>query len=1056
MSLTEFSVKNPVLINIIMVIVFVAGFYTTATIPKEEMPNVDFGMFVITVAYPGVSPTDIETEIIEPVEEELEDLDDVRFMESTAKEGIATITIEMDDFADVDKAEDEIHREVNKIKNLPEGASDIEVKRINMKEMNSICSIVFSGPYTENGLREISEDLSDEITNIDNVSKVEIVGTREREIRIQVDVDKLDQYNLTYNQIQNAIDYRNKNMPGGEIMYKNEEFLLRSMAEFESVKEIGETILKSDSYGNKFKIKDVAAVKDTLEDSETIAKLNSEASVTLLVYKMEEGNIIKVMDEVREAMEDFQNQLPDLELEIRNDGSVEVNESMNTLSTNAILGIILVFIVLWMFIGWKNALFAAWGLPFSILLTFIFMQFFNVTINNLSLFALILVLGMIVDDAIIVIENVQRYIENGLNVKEATIKGTKEIMWPVISAVATTISAFTPLLMMKGKMGVFLKLFPIVVILALAASLLECLVVLPSHIAEMGGTKKTKKNKGANRLTNYLVSKYKKGIVWALKHRKTVIALLIVGMLISIGLVASGAIKMEFFPKQTSNTIVLNLKMPTGTSLEKSNEIVTKIETHILNMNKNDDIEAVVTNVGQLQENHRIQTQTNYAEIRIDVVEADKMKYNHKIIKENINKYLRRLTEIESYVFKTGGHGGPPTGEDIELRIEGKDFQVFEEINTQIINLLEKMRGVTEIESSLSDGKKEIRIYPDWERLKIYGINENAINSMIRTASYGQEIGIFRGSSQEAIDIKLEADTEFSSSLNDIQNLKVSSQNGQLIALSEIANFVISDGYAIIEHYDSERNFTITASVSNYEKDGKTYNPTPNEINASLQGTKGKQGVIEKIISDYPGYEIEFGGQTEQQEETYGSLYFAFGIAMLLVYAILGTQFQSYVQPLIVMLTIPFAMIGVIFGLFITNLPLSLMTMISFVALCGIVVNDSLVLVDFVNKARAKGHDRWNSLIEAGSIRLRPIIMTTVTTIAGFMPMIISSASATKDFKPMAVAIAFGLAFATILTLFVIPVIYSIIDSIFGKLGVTRFSTHISLEKALKNSGLIK
>ena len=1050
MSLAKFSVSNPVLINILMVIVFIWGSYTVVNIPKEEMPNIDFGRFNISVTYPGVSPEDIEREIIEKIESELSDLDDVETMESTASEGRAMVSIEMNEKADLDETEDIINRELNKITDLPEDASDITVQRINMKEMNSMCSIVFSGDYSENGLRKIAEDLEEQVLQIENVSKVEIAGTREREIVVDVDSQKLDNYGISFNQMHSAVSNRNKNIPGGSVYYDNEELILRSMGEYSSISEIEDTVLKMSSNGSDIRIRDVATVRDTLKESETMSKLDMEKSVTLTIFKKEDGNIIKVVDDLKVLISEFEEQVPEINIGLRNDGSIAVENSVNTLGSNAVMGIILVFIVLWMFIGWKNALFAAWGLPFSFLLTFIIMNFFGITINNLSLFGLILVLGMIVDDAIIVLENIQRKMEQGLNVHDATIEGVKQIMWPVIAAVLTTISAFIPLLLMEGQMGKFLALFPLVVSIALIASLVECLLVLPSHVVEFAGKgnkEALKKKKGANKLTKMLISKYQVAIKWALSHRIIVMVIILAMLMSSISLVFSGKIRMEFFPKGKGQNITLNLKLANGTSLDNTNITVSKLENYILNMAMKTDVESVVSNIGQLRENHQTQMQSNYAEIKIDFISADDMTYSESEIKNSIRKFTEEQMEIASYMFKQSG-GGAPTGDDLELRILGEDLETFKKIETDLLEVLENIDGLTDIESSFIKGEKEVRIVPNYDALKFYGFSESDVAALIRTASYGSVISTFRGSGMDEIDIILKANDKYVEQLEDLKYLKLTSANGVAIALNEICEIQITTGFSQIEHYDNQRYFMITGTTETYTLDGETYSLSSNELTKILQG---KDGLLSDFSGKYPGYQLQFGGAAEQQEKTYGSLAMSFIIALLLVYAILGTQFKSYIQPLIVMTAIPFGIIGVLFGLWITGLSVSLMTMIAFVALTGIVVNDSLVLVDFVNKTREEGLDRWNSLIEAGSIRLRPILMTTITTIAGFLPMILSTSSTSADWKPMAVAIAFGLGFATLLTLFVLPVIYSLVDSLAWRFKRGNHKQHISFQAALAN-----
>ncbi|HDS09029.1 MAG TPA: efflux RND transporter permease subunit, partial [Firmicutes bacterium] len=755
-----------------------------------------------------------------------------------------------------------------------------------------------------------------------------------------------------------------------------------------------------------------------------------------------------IMKDVRETVDTFAAGIPGLQTEIRNDGSVEVKNSLNILGMNALLGVLLVFITLTLFIGWKNAVFAAWGIPFSFFLTFILMQRFDVTMNNLSLFGLILVLGMVVDDAIIVLENIQRHREQGLGLKDATIKGTEEIMWPVIAAVATTIAAFLPMLMMEGRMGRFVGIFPIVVSLALLASLFECLIVLPSHVSELGGKKIRREQ--PNKPTLWLQEKYRKVVRWALCHRAIVISIITMALILSGLALMFKLVKFEFFRRRTVKTLVLKLQTPVGTNLDKTNEVISKIENFILTMPEKEDIEAVVTTVGQLRENHQWKVETSNAEIRIDFKDADKMKFSQPEIRNKIRKFLDHLPGLYSYKFGEA-RGGPPTGDDVELRVLGDDLKKLESIGDYIMKELEKIPGIYDIESSFSPGKKEIQIIPYNDKISIYGLTVADIARVVGIASYGTVVSQYRGTGLEEYDIIVKGNEERFNTLSDIENLKIRTRLGDLVPLKELAEFRITSGYSTIVHRDGKRVITINANTGMFNDNGKMRRRTPDEVSEMLMGNKimKKDGILSNFSSRFPGYRLEYGGVKEEQERSYRSLYIALVVALLFVYTILATQFKSWVQPLIVMTTIPFAFIGVIFGLLVTGLPFSLLTLIAVIALAGVVVNDSLVLVDFVNRERESGIDRWNSLIDAGTKRLRPIILTTITTIAGFMPMILSRAEASADWKPMAVSIAFGLAFATTLTLIVIPVIYSMVDDFFGKLKLTRFKNHVSFKEAM-------
>ena len=1052
MSIANFSVNHSKLINMIMIIVFIVGIYTLIFMPKEEMPSIDFGAFYIVVTYRGVSPEEMENLVVKKLEEQIVNLDDVDYYSSTCSAGRATIFIRMEPNADIEQSWSDLNTEMQKATDLPDGADDPILVRLNMREVNEICTVALGGDFSANAIREIADDFKDEILNLENIANVEIAGTRDREIWVENDVNKLDQYGLSIYEIVNAITNRNKNVPAGDIKFGRAEFLIRTVGEFETVDEIKNVIVRMDENGRAIRIGNVATVIDTLEEQVTIGKLNGDKAVNVNIYMDAEGNIIQVMKNVRKASEDFVGKIPGLNLEVRNDGSIEVKNSLFTLGNNALIGIILVFITLFIFIGWRNALFAAWGIPFSFFLTFLIMDLLGVTMNNLSLFALILVIGMIVDDAIIVLENVHRYREQGMSAKEAAIKGTNEIMWPVVAAVATTIAAFLPMLLMKGMMGKFMSVFPIVVSIALFSSLLECLIILPSHIADFSGKKGENLKDKTHKLHAWLTKVYKYLIIRALKYRYVSVIIIIAALLLALGAFGMGLVKFEFFPSGTPKTIILNLETPVGTSLEKTNDVVSQIERFIQNMEESKDVEAIVATVGQYTEHHRSQVETSNAEVKIDLVDADDLTYSIERIKGTIRKYLDTVPGLFSYKFIEGERGGPPTDADIELRIIGNNIDKLESIGSYVISILEDIPGVTDLETSMDDGKKEIKILPKHDKLGLYGLDVNSVASVVSIASYGAPVSKFRGGELDEYDIVVRVQEDQIDDVSDLKEIKIRTTTGALIPLKELADFEITAGYSQIEHYNGNRVLTVNGNTTTYNDNGKMVKQTPDEVTNILKGNTltGTTGILSNFTERFPGYQLQYGGVTQQRTEVYNSLYVALVVALILIFAILAAKFNSYVQPFIVMLTIPFAIIGVIFGLIITGLPFSMMTLIAVLALAGVVVNDSLVLVDFVNSERERGVDRWNSLINAGTVRLRPILMTTVTTIAGFMPILLSSSSQVESWKPIAVSIAFGLAFATLLTLFIIPVVYSYIDSIFGKFGMTRFKTHKKFDECVE------
>jgi len=555
MNIAKFSVNNPVLINMVMVIITILGIYYTFTIPKEAMPQIVMGKFVITVAYPGVAPDEIETLIVDKIEDELSDITDIDYISSTAYEGRAVITVNLQTNADVDKAWSDVSRELDKVKDLPDDATDPAMLNISMKELKTACTIAIEGDsYTPDALKKIAEKVKEEVGRIEHVSKVELKGAKNREIQVVIDKTRMEFYNLSFTDIENAIKSRNMNLPGGTVKAGKSEVLVRTIGELEDIDQLKYIIVRSSENGSVVRIKDVAEIKDTYEETNTLTRLDGKNSVNLYVYQNSEGNILSVMDEIEQYVQTIPQKYTDIQAKVVNDGSIEVRTNISTLASSAVFGIILVFFTLYFFIGWRNAIFAAMGIPFSFMMTFWIMQYFDITINNLSLFALVLVLGMVVDDAIVIIENVHRNIEEGKDPKTAAIDGTKEVIWPVIAAVMTTIAAFLPLLMMEGNMGKFLSVFPKVVSIALAASLFEAIFILPSHLADFAKPNTHKSHK-ENKFYKKMVEKYSLLLIGFLKRRALSVSVLVVALLLSFAGIITGLVKFEFFPASTPSTL---------------------------------------------------------------------------------------------------------------------------------------------------------------------------------------------------------------------------------------------------------------------------------------------------------------------------------------------------------------------------------------------------------------------------------------------------------------------------------------------------------------------
>lgn len=1049
-SVAETSIRNSILVNMVTVAILIFGLFSMLSLPREEFPAIDFGSVLVIVAYPGVSPQEIEQLIVNKIEPALSDIDGIDYIYSRSEEGRARIRVSFESKVDPEKAFTDVSNEMAKVTDLPKDAFDPIIIRLNMREVNPIAQLVVGGEFTPGSLRTIAQNLNDGIRNIENVSNVDILGTRDREIWIDADQAKLDAYGITLSDLSAAIQGRNLNLPGGVSRFGKIEFLVRTLGEFSSTEQIASAIVQSDPSGRAVYVSDVATVRDTLQRAQTIARLNGKQSVSLLLYKKADGNIVKVMRDVRDYVSTFEKGIQGLSVSVRNDGSIDVRNGINALGNNALLGITFVFLMLLVFLGYRNALLASFGIPLSILITFILLPFFDVTLNNLTIFGMIIVVGMVVDNAVVVLENTHRYREMGYCHKDSIVLGVDQVIMPVFASTLTTVAAFLPLLMMQGVLGKFLGVMPIVVTIALLGSWYQSMIVLPNNIWQFGRNIETD-SKRTTKLISPLVKIYQKVIIRVLKHRAIVVWSVILVLLMSIGVLGTGLIKFEFFPSTLSQTITLQIQTPLGTKLEETERVVLQVEKAIENIKEKDDIEYIVSSVGSIGSEGRQDIKSNNSQISIDLVELKDMKFTHDEIRTSIRKELDKIPGIYSFRFGQP-RSGPPVGNDVEIRVKGENLDRLAFIAKVVKENLSQIPGVVDIDDNLDTGKKEIRIIPHADKLGMYGLTVAQVASTVRTASNGTEVSKYRGGDLDEYPIIVKLDDKYTQELEILKNLRVRSRTGDLIAIRDLADFEIVNSLSRIEHRDKKRMVNITGAVDRYTENGRSRKRTPDEVVTLLMGDKirNTQGLLGNFEQRFPGYTIEFGGVKEEQRKSYASLYRAFLVALLIIYTILASQFRSYVQPLIVMSTIPFGFIGVMIGLLVTGLPFSVNTLISVIALAGVVVNNAILLIDFINQEREKGTDRWHAIIQSGSLRLRPIIMTTGTTIAGMLPLVFSTSPSTQAWRPLAVSFTFGLAFASVLTLFVIPVIYSMVDSFFGRFGMERFKEHSKFKEVME------
>ncbi len=1046
MSIPKISVNNPVLANMLMILIIIFGLYAWINLPRELTPEISLQSATISTLYPGASPEEVEKLVTAPIEDSIEEnVNKINLMLSTSSEGRSIITVDFDEMSerDFDKEMEKLKTAVEQINDLPEEILDEPVvTELDVASGFPMLTIAVGGSISEDQMREISENLKDEILEIENIASVQIAGLREREIWVEVDPDKLKAYNIPIAAISTALQVGNINLPAGTMEIANTEFMVRTMGEFPDPVHIGETIINVQPSGTPLRLSDIATVNDTYEKPRTLSRIDGESSISLSVQKKREGNTISLVAQLRDLVREWRKDLPEgAVLTPVNDYSVILKERLGILETNAVFGLILVILMLFLFIGWRNALFAALGIPVAFMATFWFMSIAGYTLSGVALFGLILVVGIVVDDAIVVIENTYRHIEAGESPKVAAIRGAEEVGWPVFAASLTTIGAFGPLMFMSGVSGQFMRIVPIMAIIVLVASLFEVFVILPAHVSEWG---KAKTRTGLSRLENLrarsrgaftasirvtgffawftmifdlIRNRYVRILKITLRNRYVFVgSVLLLGLFACVG--AFLVLDKELFPGEDFPQFYVKAEMPPSYGIQETTAVMAQLETAASTLPK-DEVSAVVTNIGLHTPTsgllEGITYGSNFGELIIELVPKDQRKRNTDQILTSLRKKTNEISGIEKLNF-VELQGGPPQGQDVEVKIKGSYFSQLTEIADQLKATLGEIDGVEDIRDDFRIGKSELRIYLKSEKAAQYRMSTLQVAQTVRTAIEGAKATTYR-EADEAIDVIVRYDEDRLQTIEELKDMLITSPAGIIFPLKEVAYIVEEKGYADIRRFEGERAITVLAVVDRTKT-------TPFKVNQALMSA------FADVESLYPGYRLDFRGVFDEIRESFAELWKLFIVGILVIYMILGAQFKSFIQPIIILFAVPFGMIGAMVGLLIANATLSMIAMFGIVALAGIVVNDSIVLIDFINKYRERGYNRWYAILKGGSVRLRPIMLTSMTTIIGLIPMAIGLGGKSPIWMPMAYTIIFGLAFATIMTLFVMPGLYAITTDI--------------------------
>ena len=1020
MSLPKLSVNNPVFANLLMIIIIVFGTIAWFVLPRALSPDIEVQSATVTTIYPGASPEEVEKLVTVPIEEAIEDdVNKIDLMLSTSSEGISTISIQFEEISDRDfsKQMQNMRSAVERVNDLPnEILNEPEVVEFDMESTFPVLTLVVGGDISEPQMKDIAENLRDEILDIDGVGSVRLAGVRDREIWIEVDPQRLRAYQLPITEVINALRNHNLNLPAGTMEVGTSEYLVRTLGEFRSVDEIEDTIIRARGTGTSLRLGDIASVSDTYEKPRTLSRIHGTPSISLTIQRKTESNTIKLVEQIRELVDDYRLVAPEnARISVVNDYSVILKERFGILETNAFFGLFLVVILLFVFLGFRNALFAALGIPVAFMATFLFMQLTGIVLSGVALFGLILVVGIVVDDAIVVVENIYRHIQRGKSPREAAVVGAEQVGTPVLAASLTTVAAFGPLMFMTGISGQFMRVVPIVAILVLAASLLEVFMILPAHVSEWG--KVSKHNSRRNRWFNPIKKRYVTVLKYIVRWRYVVVfGVLATGVVICAA--AFLALDKELFPGEDFPQFYLKAEMPPSFGMNETSEVISQLEKAAASI-PTDERVAIVSNLGLHTPTSGILAGTtfrsNVGEVLVELVPKDQRKRSVDEIVDALRPQIAKISGIEKLTIDKL-QGGPPSGADVDVKIKGPDFPELRRISNMLQAELRQMDGVYDIQDDFLVGKSELRVFVKEEKAHQYGLNVFQIAYNVRNAVEGNITTTYRDA-DEAVDVIVKYSEGALQTISDLEELLISTPAGEIVPLRDIATVREEQGYVEVRRFDGDRAITVNASVDSDRT-------TAVEVNQALIAT------FAGIESMFPGYRLDFRGEFDQIQESFADLVQLFTIGVFLIYVILATQFKSFLQPVIILLAVPFGIIGAMIGLLAVGATLSMIAMFGIVALAGIVVNDSIVLIDFINRYRRNGSDRWRAILRGASVRLRPILLTTITTVCGLIPMAVGLGGKSPIWMPLASTIIFGLTFATLLTLFVMPALYAITTDI--------------------------
>ncbi len=1000
--------------NLLMLVFLIGGAILAGQVKKEVFPDFDLDRVNITVPYPGASPEEVERGVVLAIEQAVQGLEGVKEVTASAQEGMGSIRVEMIEGENIQRLAQDIQNEVDRINSFPEEAEEPQV--VIAQRRRYVVELALYGDQSEWVLREVAEDIRDRLIQDPDITQVDLVGVRDYEISIEIPQATLRAYNLTLEEVAARIRRTAVELPGGAIKAESGDILVRVNERRDYGHEFGKIPIITANDGTRVLLEDIAAINDGFEETDNFATYNGKAAVMIQVYRVGDQTPISVSDAVHRQIEIINQILPPgLAIDARRDRSEVYRQRMDLMMRNGYLGLGLVFILLAVFLEARLAFWVSLGIPISILGSFLFLPSMDVSINVISMFAFIITLGIVVDDAIVVGENIYYHRQNGMKWFEAAVRGTREIAKPITFSVLTNMVAFMPMLFVPGFMGKIFKFIPMVVTAVFAVSLIECLFILPSHIGHRRrldpsgplGWLIAGQKRFSDLFGRFIRTKYGPFLDLVLRFRYLTLAVGVAVLLVTFAYIKSGRMGFDLFPKVESDYAKVTAQLPFGTAVQKTEQVQQLLVTaaqQVTAENGGDNLaQGIFAVIGG-----------NLAEVRIYLTPPDVRPISTARLTDLWRERVGSITGLEYLKFESDA-GGPGRGAAVAIELSHRRIDVLEQASKDLAEALGFFPNVADIDDGYAPGKRQIdfQIKPEGRSL---GLRSQEVARLVRHAYYGAEV-LRQQRGRNEIKVTVRLPKEERAFEHNLEEMILRTPAGTEIPLREAVTIKRGRAYTTIDRRNGRRVVTVSADVKPRSK--------TDEVLASLTAE-----TLPALQQKYPGLAYGFEGRQADRRESMRGLMFGFLMALVVIYAMLAVPFNSFIQPMIIMMSIPFGVVGAVIGHMVMGYSLSVMSAFGVVALSGVVINGALVLIDFANRKREGGMNVHEAIHDAGIHRFRPILLTTLTTFGGLTPMIFETSRQARFLIPMAISLGFGILFAAFITLLLVPALYLIIEDV--------------------------